>query len=69
MARVEWAVLEGGEAETVVSNLLYNKYGRAVRVRPAHGDYGIDVLIPSTADPEPWDVYQIEKLATNPEAG
>lgn len=69
MARVEWAALEGGEAETVISNLLYNKYGRAVRVRPAQGDYGIDVLIPSTAAPEPWDIYQIKKFATNLEPG
>lgn len=69
MARVEWAALEGGEAETVISNLLYNKYGRAVRVRPAQGDYGIDVLIPATADPEPWDIYQIKKFATNLEPG
>jgi hypothetical protein len=69
VARVEWAALEGGEAETVISNLLYNKYGRAVRVRPGQGDYGIDVLIPATADPEPWDVYQIKKFATNLEPG
>lgn len=69
MARVEWAALEGGEAETVISNLLYNKYGRAVRVRPAQGDYGIDVLIPSTPAPEPWDIYQIKKFATNLEPG
>lgn len=65
MSRVEWAALEGGEAETVLANLLYNKYGRAVRVRPAQGDYGIDVLIPATEAPEPWDVYQIKKFATN----
>jgi len=65
VSRVEWAALEGGEAETVLANLLYNKYGRAVRVRPAQGDYGIDVLIPATEAPEPWDVYQIKKFATN----
>ncbi len=65
MARVEWTALEGGEAETLLSNLLYNEYGRAVRVRPAQGDYGIDVLVPATNDPEPWDVYQIKKFATN----
>lgn len=69
MSRVEWAALEGGEAETVLANLLYNKYGRAVRVRPAQGDYGIDVLIPATEAPEPWDVYQIKKFAANLTAG
>jgi hypothetical protein len=65
VGRVEWAALEGGEVETVLANLIYNKYGRAVRVRPAKGDFGIDVIVPATAAPEPWDIYQIKKFATN----
>lgn len=49
--------------------MLYNKYGRAVRVRPAQGDYGIDVLVPTTEEPDLWDIYQIKKFATNLTAG
>ena len=64
MARVEWAALGGDEVEAVVSNLLYNAHPRAVRIRPAQGDFGIDVLVPHGAS-ETRDVYQIKKFATN----
>src|SRR4051812_7631284 len=60
VGRVEWAALEGGEVETVLANLLYNQHSRAVRVRPAQGDFGIDVIVPATPAPEPWNVYQIK---------
>lgn len=69
MARVEWAALEGGEVETVLANLLYNWNGRAQRIRPTQGDFGIDVIIPATDGAEPWDVYQIKKYATNLTSG
>ena len=49
MTQVEWTVIEGGPAETVLSNLLYNEHNTAVRVRPSRGDLGIDVLVPVTA--------------------
>jgi hypothetical protein len=65
MARVEWAALGGDEVETVVAVLLYNKFPRAVRIRPSQGDYGIDVLVPAAAGTEAVDVYQIKKFATN----
>lgn len=65
MTRVEWAALEGGEVETVLANLLYNKNDRAQRIRPTQGDFGIDVIIPPVETAEPWDVYQIKKYATN----
>ncbi|MFB6907338.1 hypothetical protein ACFCWB_24010 [Streptomyces bacillaris] len=65
MARVEWAALGGDEAEAVISNLLYNEYPRAARIRPSQGDFGIDVLVPSETHPETSDVYQIKKFATN----
>lgn len=69
MARVEWAAIGGDEVETVVAVLLYNKFPRAVRVRPSQGDYGIDVLVPAAADPAVVNVYQIKKFATNLTAG
>ncbi|GAA2079255.1 hypothetical protein IDH50_01945 [Aeromicrobium tamlense] len=65
MGRIEWAALGGDEVETVLANLLYNANSRSIRVRPAQGDYGIDVLVPAGADAKPWDVYQIKKFATN----
>lgn len=64
MSRVEWAALSGEDVEAVVSNLLYNEYPRAVRIRPSQGDFGIDVLVPSQKAPGSWDVYQIKKFAT-----
>jgi hypothetical protein len=63
MAPVEWTVLEGGPAETVLSNLLYSEQNDAVRVRPSRGDRGIDVLVPVDTSGEPFDVYQIKKFA------
>jgi hypothetical protein len=68
MARVEWSALSGDEVETVLSNLLYNAHEQAVRIRPAQGDYGIDVIVPAAADPEKWDVYQVKKFALNLDA-
>jgi hypothetical protein len=65
MTRVEWSALSGDEAETVLSNLLYNSDERALRIRPSQGDYGIDVIVPAAADRRKWDVYQIKKFAQN----
>jgi hypothetical protein len=65
VARVEWSALSGDDVEAVLSNLLYNVYERALRVRPSQGDYGIDVLVPTDERPEKWDVYQIKKFAQN----
>lgn len=65
MSRVEWSAISGDEVEAVVSNLIYNWNNRSQRIRPTQGDFGIDVLIPVTDGPAPWDVYQIKKYATN----
>jgi hypothetical protein len=65
VGRVEWGALEGNEVETVLANLIYNDNSRAVRVRPGQGDFGIDILIPSTEEPEPWDIYQVKKYWHN----
>ena len=62
--RVEWSELGGDEAETVLANLVYNKHPLATRVRPSRGDWGIDLLVPSTREPGKYDVYQIKKFAT-----
>lgn len=63
--RVDWGSRDGNEVEAVIANLVYNEYGRAVRVRPGQGDFGIDVIIPATDNSEPWDVYQVKKYAAN----
>ena len=63
--RVDWGSRDGNDVEAVIANLLYNEYGRAIRVRPGQGDFGIDVIIPATDDFEPWNVYQVKKYAAN----
>jgi hypothetical protein len=65
MTRVEWLALGGDEVETLLANLIYNHDGRAVRIRPSQGDYGIDIVIPAAADATKWDVYQVKKYARN----
>lgn len=67
--RVDWGTRDGNEIEAVVANLLYNKYGRAIRVRPGQGDFGIDVIVPTEGSAESWDVYQVKKYASNLNAG
>ena len=64
MTLVEWTALGGDQVETLLANLIYNHEGRALRVRPSQGDYGLDIIIPA-ANPEKWDVYQVKKFATN----
>ena len=63
--RVDWGSRDGNEVEAVIANLLYNECGRAVRVRPGQGDFGIDIIVPATEGSEPWDVYQVKKYAAN----
>jgi hypothetical protein len=63
--RVDWGSRDGNEVEAVIANLLYNEYGRAVRIRPGQGDFGIDIIVPATERSEPWDVYQVKKYAAN----
>lgn len=65
MPRIEWTVLEGGQTETVVANLLFHEYPRAIRVRPSMGDRGIDVLVPRDQPSGSFDVYQIKRFALN----
>jgi hypothetical protein len=65
MTRVEWSALSGDDVEAVLSNLIYNRHSRALRIRPSQGDYGIDVIVPTETTPETWDVYQIKKFALN----
>ena len=70
MGRVEWLALGGDEVETLLANLIYNHDGRAIRIRPSQGDYGIDIIIiPAAANPEKWDVYQVKKFARNLTSG
>lgn len=63
--RVDWGARDGSEIEAVLANLLYNKFGRAIRIRPGQGDFGIDIIVPATESTEPWDVYQVKKYAAN----
>ena len=69
VGRVEWLALGGDEVETLLANLIYNHDGRAIRIRPSQGDYGIDIIIPAAAKPEKWDVYQVKKFAQNLTSG
>jgi len=57
---VAWSELETGQAETLLSVLLYNEHPKATRVLPSRGDYGVDVLNPNGSVPEAFDVYQIK---------
>jgi hypothetical protein len=63
VAQVEWSELAGEQTETLLAVLLYNDHPEATRVRPSQGDFGIDVLIPSSSAPDTFDVYQIKKFA------
>ncbi|MCO1593831.1 hypothetical protein M8C17_01475 [Micromonospora sp. RHAY321] len=65
MARVEWSALSGDEVETVLSNLMYNRDERTLRIRPSQGDFGIDLIVPANTDATRWDVYQVKKFAQN----
>ncbi|WP_345710231.1 hypothetical protein [Kineococcus glutinatus] len=67
---MEWAALSGDEVETVLSNLFYNWNNRALRIRPAQGDFGLDIIIPTdghtiVGKDAQWDVYQVKKFASN----
>lgn len=66
--RVDWGARDGNEIEAVVANLLYNKYRRAIRVRPGQGDFGVDIIVPVTEESAPWDVYQVKKYSKNLES-
>jgi len=63
MSRVEWTRLVGEDVEAVVSMLLCLEFPDAVRVRPAQGDGGIDVLVPLPDDGVA--VYQVKRHAEN----
>ncbi len=52
--------LSGDEVETLLANLYYNRDGQFLRIRPAQGDLGVDLILPVAADPQLWDVYQIK---------
>ncbi|RSM49270.1 hypothetical protein DMB66_45230, partial [Actinoplanes sp. ATCC 53533] len=62
---MEWSALSGEEVETLLANLYYNRDGRFLRIRPAQGDFGVDLILPTVADPQLWDVYQVKKFALN----
>ncbi|QGQ20744.1 hypothetical protein GC089_18045 [Cellulomonas sp. JZ18] len=66
MSRVEWTRLAGEDVEAVVSMLLCLEYPDAVRVRPAQGDGGIDVLVPLPDGG--FAVFQVKRHAENLDA-
>ena len=57
---VPWSVLTAEQLETIVSVLIGRKLPRSIRVRPAQGDGGIDVLDPQGSRQA--DVYQIKSF-------
>jgi hypothetical protein len=64
VTRVEWTRTEPGDIEHVVSMLLCRENPSAVRIRPSHGDGGIDVLAPSR-DGTGVAVYQVKSFTRN----
>ncbi|MHA4855152.1 hypothetical protein L1080_037460 [Rhodococcus sp. MSC1_016] len=65
MPRIEWSRRTSEETESMVSMFLCREFPSAYRVRPARGDGGIDVCIPSETDPNHYTVYQVKYFATN----
>lgn len=65
MARVEWTRRTTEETESVVSMFLCREFPSAYRVRPARGDGGIDVCVPSATEPNHYTVYQVKYFALN----
>ena len=63
--RVEWTVLDGAMAESILATSIYIDRPRSNRIRPSRGDYGIDVLEPVAGGDELFDVWQIKRFATN----
>jgi len=59
---VPWSVLEPNQTEKIAAVLLGRKHPRALRVRPAPGDGGIDVRNPAGDGRD--DVYQIKWFPT-----
>lgn len=63
--RVEWTVLDGAMAESILATSIYIDRPRSNRIRPSKGDYGIDVLEPVAGGDDLFDVWQIKRFATN----
>lgn len=59
---VPWAVLTPEQVERIVGVLIGRKLPRSIRVRPAQGDGGIDVLDPRGTRHA--DIYQIKSFAS-----
>ena len=62
MGRVEWSRLPGEEIETVIAIMLCREYPNANRPKPARGDGGIDLLVPSANGAA---IYQIKGFTGN----
>ncbi len=59
---VPWSLLEPNQTEKIAAVLLGRRHPRALRVRPAPGDGGIDVRDPAGDGRD--DVYQIKWFPT-----
>lgn len=59
MSRVEWTRRTPEEIESVLGILLCRENPAAERIRPAKGDHGIDVFVPT---PDGWIVYQVKSF-------
>lgn len=62
MSRVPWTRYSGDDVEAVVAIMLCSQNPSATLVRPARGDGGLDVIVP-TAVSGLYDVYQVKKFA------
>lgn len=61
---MEWTLLSGEQVETVVAMLLCREMPPALRLRPAQGDGGIDLLVPGAGGAmAAREVFQVKKFA------
>lgn len=68
MTRVAWSTYDGSDIEHVVAMLLCRENPSATVIRPASGDGGIDIKVP-TEEPGVFDIYQVKKFAENLKPG
>ncbi len=62
MTRVAWGAYTGEDMETALAILLNREFSASRRIRPAQGDKGIDILIPTAGGKN--EIWQVKKFAT-----
>ncbi|MFE1399233.1 hypothetical protein ACFW53_14915 [Nocardiopsis dassonvillei] len=65
MTKVEWTLVDRDDLEHLVSIFLCREHPSAQRIKPQHGDGGIDVFVPVTPNRDTVDVYQVKAFKEN----